>query len=765
MTEQRRIKILDPRLANQIAAGEVVERPASVVKELVENAIDAGSRRIEVELENGGTRLIRVRDDASGIGEADLPLSLSRHATSKIASLEELEGVASLGFRGEALASISSVSRLELISNVDDDPRGGWRVVAEGRQMEPRVSPAPHPRGTSVAVRDLFFNTPARRKFLRTEKTEFGHVEEAFRRQALSRFDIGWVLRHNQKTLHQLRPGDDTVARERRIAALLGRAFLENALHLDLEASGLRLWGWVGLPTHSRAQADQQYFFVNGRVVRDRLVAHAIRQAYRDVLFHGRHPVFVLYLEVDPGVVDVNVHPTKHEVRFRDGRLVHDFLFSSLHRALGEARAGGRERAEETRAETEAAGTRGEGIGESAGRWQQQPMALPGRDEGEGVRDSVTPDRVRAFMDGYRALHPNHEERLLTPQPAAPGAGGTAAGVALRERQVSTGGETGADARAETPRPALPDEDATRAPPLGYAIAQLHGIYILSQSERGLIVVDMHAAHERIVYERMKTQVHGASPDERRLEAQPLLVPVSLAASAAEVATAEAERDAFARLGVELDVAGPETLLVRQVPVLLADADVEPLIRDMLADLERYGRSDRVEAHINELLATMACHGSVRANRRLTLEEMNALLRDMERTERSGQCNHGRPTWTEMSMDSLRAAKNLQRAGHARSTVSRAYFGAYAAVVSHLPPRMTFAHGRSNPLHSALPDLVRHHLPLMRHQKRYAVRIIRMLRANRITADYRVAATVDLATSLESLQEAIKLANMLEVHS
>ena len=648
MSEPRPIRVLDPRLANQIAAGEVVERPASVVKELVENAIDAGSRRIEVELEAGGTRLIRVRDDGSGIGEADLPLALSRHATSKIVSLEELEGVASLGFRGEALASISSVSRLELVSNADEDPTAGWRVVAEGRNMEPRVSPAPHARGTSVTVRDLFFNTPARRKFLRSEKTEFGHVEEAFRRQALSRYDIGWTLRHNQKTLHQLRPGEDQASRERRIASLLGRAFLENALHLDLAASGLRLWGWVGLPTHSRAQADQQYFFVNGRVVRDRLVAHAVRQAYRDVLFSGRHPVFVLYLEVEPSVVDVNVHPTKHEVRFRDGRLVHDFLFSSLHRALGEARAGqpgagqpgaghDLEEAREPVAADETPRTAEAGqVRESAGRWQQQPMALPGREEGE----RVTPDRVRAFMEGYRALHPGHEEMLLTPQPAAPGAGvgGAAAEVALAERRTLQ----------EAHRPVLPEADDTRAPPLGYAIAQLHGVYILAQSERGLILVDMHAAHERIVYERMKTQVHGG-----RLDAQPLLVPVSLAASPAEVATAEAEREAFARFGVELDVAGPETLLVRQLPALLIDADVEPLIREMLGDLERYGRSDRIEAHVNELLATMACHGSVRANRQLSLAEMNALLRDMERTERSGQCNHGRPTWTEMSMKDL----------------------------------------------------------------------------------------------------------------
>ncbi|MDT8879818.1 DNA mismatch repair endonuclease MutL [Halomonas saccharevitans] len=656
MPDNRHIQILDPRLANQIAAGEVVERPASVVKELVENAIDAGSRRVEVELENGGARLIRVRDDGSGIGEDDLPLALSRHATSKILSLEELEGVASLGFRGEALASISSVSRLELTSNVDEDPRGGWRVVAEGRRMEPRVTPAPHPRGTSVTVRDLFFNTPARRKFLRTEKTEFGHVEEAFRRQALSRFDIGWTLRHNHKTLHQLPPGDDPVTRERRLGALLGKGFLENALHLDLEVGGLRLWGWVGLPTHSRAQADQQYFFVNGRVVRDRLVAHAIRQAYRDVLFHGRHPVFVLYLEVDPRVVDVNVHPTKHEVRFRDGRMVHDFLFSSLHRALAEARPGERDEAGERQPEGQAGqeAAHDPGVREAAPAWQQQPMALPGHAAGHGgdsdggrgdERQGVTPDRVRAFMEGYRALHPEHEETLLTPQPAAPAPGGSAAGVALDERRAAQS--------ERAPRPAMPEEDATRAPPLGYAVAQLHGVYILSQTERGLVVVDMHAAHERIVYERMKAQVHGDATDATGLQAQPLLVPVSLAASPAEVATAEAEREAFSRLGVELDAAGPETLLVRQVPVLLADADVEPLVRDMLADLERYGRSDRVEARINELLATMACHGSVRANRQLGLEEMNALLRDMERTERSGQCNHGRPTWTEMSMKEL----------------------------------------------------------------------------------------------------------------
>ncbi|WP_249362117.1 DNA mismatch repair endonuclease MutL [Halomonas sp. ATBC28] len=621
-----RIQVLDPRLANQIAAGEVVERPSSVTKELIENAIDAGSQRIEVEIEQGGARLIKVRDDGIGIGEEDLPLALARHATSKIGSLEDLEGVSSLGFRGEALASISSVSRLELISNAEDDPRHGWRVVAEGRGMEARVTPAPHPRGTSVGVRDLFFNTPARRKFLRTEKTEFAHVEEAFRRQALSRYDIAWVLRHNQKVIHQLPAGHSAAARERRIASLLGKNFIEHARYIEREAGGIRLSGWVGLPTHSRSQADQQYFFVNGRVVRDRLVAHAVRQAYRDVLFNGRHPVFVLYLELDPDVVDVNVHPTKHEVRFRDGRMVHDFLYSSLHHSLASAKPA--ESAEEHNAEvadTSGASPQGEAseVGAEQPRWQQQGIALthsPDRHPGA--------ERVRRFMQGYQALHPNHEETLLTPQPSPPS-------------------ERGSEVR-EAPL-AMPDNDPTAPPPLGFALGQLHGIYILAQNAEGLVLVDMHAAHERIVYERMKAQLAAA----KGLDAQPLLVPVSIAASRAEVATAESEQEAIAKLGIELDIAGPETLLVRQLPALLAQADPEALVRQMLEELARYGLTHQVEARVHELLSTMACHGSVRANRRLTIDEMNALLRDMERTERSDQCNHGRPTWTQMGLKAL----------------------------------------------------------------------------------------------------------------
>ncbi|MGM0824866.1 MAG: DNA mismatch repair endonuclease MutL [Pseudomonadota bacterium] len=618
-----RILVLDPRLANQIAAGEVVERPASVTKELIENAIDAGSQRIEVDIEAGGARLIKVRDDGVGIGEQDLPLALARHATSKIDSLEDLEGVSSLGFRGEALASISSVSRLELISNAADDPRQGWRVVAEGRGMETRVTPAPHPRGTSVAVRDLFFNTPARRKFLRTEKTEFAHVEEAFRRQALSRYDIAWTLRHNQKVVHQLPAGHSPSASERRIASLLGNNFIEHARYIEREAGALRLSGWVGLPTHSRAQADQQYFFVNGRVVRDRLVAHAVRQAYRDVLYNGRHPVFVLYLTLDPDVVDVNVHPTKHEVRFRDGRMVHDFLYSSLHHSLADARPNDGDTPEVAASEPAAA----EETPADAARWQQQGMALaPSSDRHPGG------ERVRRFMQGYQALHPDHEETLLTPQTSTAEKMPSEPHGAVREAPV-----------------AMPEADPTSAPPLGFALGQLHGVYILAQNVHGLVLVDMHAAHERIVYERMKNQLAAT----RGIDTQPLLVPVSLAASRTEVATVESERDAIAKLGVELDIAGPETLLVRQLPAMLAQADPEALVREMLEELARFGRTHQVEARIHELLSTMACHGSVRANRRLTLDEMNALLRDMERTERSDQCNHGRPTWTQMDMNAL----------------------------------------------------------------------------------------------------------------
>jgi len=577
------IQVLPPQLINQIAAGEVVERPASVVKELLENSLDAGARRVAVDVEQGGKRLIRVRDDGEGIPRGELALALSRHATSKIRSLEELEQVRSMGFRGEALPSISSVARLSLTSRTADD-HSAWRLEADGHEPVADPVPAAHPVGTTVEVRDLFYNTPARRKFLRADKTEFGHLETVVRRLALARFDVAFRLHHNRRAVALLDPADDEVSRDRRVADICGQPFLDHALRLDFESAGLRLWGWLGLPTFSRAQQDMQFFFVNGRMVRDRLVTHAVRQAYQDVLYHGRHPAYVLYLELDPRLVDVNAHPAKTEVRFREGRLVHDFLFRAVHRAIAEQRPGGHAP---------------EPLLPSASSAPPPPAPR------QGAMGLPVAEQVRA----YGALHP-------APVPD------TAPAPAAREAQA--------------------------APPLGFALAQLHGVYILAQNAEGLVVVDMHAAHERITYERLKNALEGEG-----IRAQPLLVPQTLSVSPREAELAEHHRDTFTGLGFELDRQGPETLVVRQVPALLRDADVAQLVRDVLSDLVARGESFRLQEAVNEVLSTMACHGSVRANRRLTVEEMNALLRDMERTERSGQCNHGRPTWRQLSMGEL----------------------------------------------------------------------------------------------------------------
>jgi DNA mismatch repair protein MutL len=616
-----RIELLSPRLANQIAAGEVVERPASVIKELLENSLDAGAKRIDIEVEQGGVKLLRVRDDGVGILPDDLPLALSRHATSKIRDLDDLEKVVTLGFRGEALASVSSVSRLTLTSCPEGSDQA-WSVETEGRDMAPVMQPAAHPQGTTVEVRDLFFNTPARRKFLRTEKTEFSHLEEVVKRLTLSRFDVAFTLRHNGRTVFSLRPAHGEMESRRRVGSVCGPAFVEQSLSIDSERSGLRLWGWVGLPTFSRSQADLQYFFVNGRMIRDKLVVHAVRQAYRDVLFHGRHPTFVLFLEVDPAVVDVNVHPTKHEVRFRDGRMVHDFLFSTLHRALADQRPGDK------------AITHGlvdvpymsapEATGQSAGVFSgQERMSLNEPAAGWSIPGSLT-DRpsVQAVAGSLLAY---------------PGLYG-----------VKSRGNEGSGA-VDDPFASIVEDIAEQdVPPLGYALAQLHGVYILAENAKGLVVVDMHAAHERITYERLKQAM-----DDEGLRGQPLLVPESVALSQREVDCAEEHAKWFSQLGFEVQRLGPETLGIREIPALLRQADAAQLVRDVLSDLLEYGTSDRIEAHRNELLSTMACHGSIRANRRLTLTEMNALLRDMERTERSGQCNHGRPTWTVMTMPEL----------------------------------------------------------------------------------------------------------------
>ncbi|WP_045857406.1 DNA mismatch repair endonuclease MutL [Teredinibacter purpureus] len=600
------IQKLSPRLANQIAAGEVVERPASVIKELVENSVDAGAQQLDVEVESGGTKLIRVRDNGKGIAKQDLPLALSRHATSKILSLDDLESVGTLGFRGEALASISSVARLKLTSN-NGDSDSGWCVEAEGRDMDAVVTPAGHPRGTSVEVRDLFFNTPARRKFLRTEKTEYSRIEDIIKRLALSRFELGFSLKNNGRVIHSWRPAHSQLEQERRAAQICGPVFMENSVHVDIERAGLRLWGWVALPTFSRSQADLQHFYVNGRAIRDRLVGHAIKQAYQDVLYHGRHPAFVLYLELDPANVDVNVHPTKHEVRFRDNRLVHDFLFRSLHKALADVRPAA--------VNSELMAGEPAPVAPFDKPPEQGALVLAGQ---KPVQFEYTSSAVAESGGEYR------------PQ--------------AQPQYTSAGSYSAPSSQSQT----VDFNQQGEVPPLGYAIAQLKGIYILAENEQGMVVVDMHAAHERITYERMKTQ-----QEQQKIQSQPLLVPQSMAVSEKEADSAQECNEVFTRLGFDIERAGPESLLIRQLPVILNRANVEQLVRDVLSDLIAFGSSERIQHNINEILSTMACHGSVRANRKLNVAEMNALLRDMEATERSGQCNHGRPTWSQLSLAQL----------------------------------------------------------------------------------------------------------------
>ncbi|MCC2636374.1 MAG: mismatch repair endonuclease MutL [Moraxellaceae bacterium] len=618
-----RILQLDLRLANQIAAGEVVERPASVVKELVENALDAGSTRIDIDVEQGGVRLIRVRDNGEGIAPDDLPLALARHATSKIHDLEDLEAVATLGFRGEALASIASVSRLVLTSSPDGSGVG-LAVRSEGRDMEAVVEAAAHPQGTTVEVRDLFFNTPARRKFLKSDQTEFSHLEETVKRLALAHPEVGFTLTHNGRQVHGLRAAQEEAEWRRRLTSLCGASFMEHAVPLQIESGGLQLRGWIGLPTFSRSQADLQYFYVNGRMVRDRVVIHAVRQAYADVLFHGRHPAYVLFFELDPGAVDVNVHPTKHEVRFREQRSVHDFLFRSLHRVIAELKPKDQAPAATSAPDSLAPGLR-----------EQGALSLP---------------NARAADSGWAAAFAPGLAAAADNTAAAASRAVGFAGSAFTG--TGAGNDPAAFAPAfefQRPVPGLPVEERPgAAPPLGFALGQLHGIYILAQSAEGLIVVDMHAAHERITYERLKNSVDAGT-----LAAQPLLVPLSLAVSTREADLAEGEQEFFRGLGFELERMGPETLLVRAVPVLLGQARAEALVRDVLADLAVHGSTRRIEETRNELLATMACHGSVRAGRQLSLTEMNALLRDMEATERSGQCNHGRPTWARLTLKDL----------------------------------------------------------------------------------------------------------------
>lgn len=610
-----RIRKLPTQLSNQIAAGEVVERPAAVVKELIENSLDAGAHNINIDVEKGGIRLIRLRDDGCGIPKEDIALALSRHATSKITSFEDLVKITSLGFRGEALPSISSVSRLELRSCASDS-LNGWKITSDGSETVTQPEPVAHPVGTTVEVRDLFYNTPARRKFLRTEKTEFNHLENIIKRIALSRFDIGVTLHHNQRLVHNLRAAKNEKDKQRRVAEICGKTFMEQSLQVDFSAAGLRLWGWIAMPTFSRSQADLQYFYVNGRMVKDKLVTHAIRQGYQDVLYHGRHPAYVLYLELDPAIVDVNVHPTKHEVRFREGRLVHDFLYRVIHQTLADARPNKRDDSQ-----------------------------LP------SISESITGQESSVWA--FRENSPqSNQEFAIASQPGINSETSTyryqqpmRLNVAEQLSAYDNLNRSVVDAEQATPEGMVEEHTI---PPLGFAIAQLHGIYVLAENQHGLVLVDMHAAHERITYERLKTGFESQA-----LRTQPLLVPITVSVSQSEVKVVEQCGEIISELGFLIEPLGKESVVVRQIPSLLRNADIETLARDVLSDLAMHGTSARIREQINELLSTVACHGSVRANRQLSIPEMNALLRDMENTERSGQCNHGRPTWVQLPLAQL----------------------------------------------------------------------------------------------------------------
>jgi DNA mismatch repair protein MutL len=576
------IRLLPDALVSQIAAGEVVERPASVLKELLENSLDAGARSVAVSLEEGGAKRVSVTDDGGGLARDDLPLALTRHATSKIATLADLERVATLGFRGEALASVAAVARVAVVSRAPDADHA-WRIAAEGG---PPGAPAPaaHAPGTTVEVADLYFNTPARRKFLKSAATEFGHCAEAFERVALARPDLALTLRHNGRVSRHLLPAPLPV----RAAAVLGDEFAASARGLDAEAPGLRITGFLGAPAQARGVRDAQYVYVNGRFVRDRLLAHALREAYADVLHGERHPAYVVFLEIDPGAVDVNVHPAKTEVRFREARAVHQFVRHAAARALSGA------------------------AGETP-----TPVAAP----------DLMGERLVARPHAFQSS-------LAVAQPVA-------AYTAMFERASAAGSSAAAVTEALRP-------GAETDPPLGYALAQLHGVYVLAQNRQGLVLVDMHAAHERILYEQLKTALDAAS-----VSAQQLLVPVTFHADAADVATVEEHGEVLAALGFEMAALSPTAIVLRGVPSLLAAGDVPALARGLLRDLREYGATEVLARHRNELLATMACHGAVRAHRTLTLPEMNALLRHMEETERSGQCNHGRPTWYQLSLADL----------------------------------------------------------------------------------------------------------------
>jgi DNA mismatch repair protein MutL len=582
------IRPLPDLLVNQIAAGEVVERPAAALKELIENSIDAAATQIDVDVAGGGIKRVRVADDGAGIDREDLALTVARHATSKIATPSDLEAIGTLGFRGEALASIAAVSRFAIASRASGKPHA-WRLEVEGGTVQP-VMPAALASGTTVTIEELFFNTPARRKFLRTEPTEWAHCEEAFTRLALAHPQVGFTLHHNGRPMQRLLAS----GRRARVDALLGASFAANAAAVDAEAGGLAIEGLAVRPAYATQASGAQYLFVNGRFVRDRVLSHALREAYRDVLHHDRLPSYALWITIDPRRVDVNVHPQKTEVRFRDAGAIHQFVRHAVERALAST------------AREQPAVSAADRLGLAAA--QVPPLGLPRTTAGESVRTQ------QAFTLATNEPSPFYA-RLF----------GRSADVPMGSALPATGDEH----------------------PLGFALAQLHGVYILAQNRDGLVLVDMHAAHERVVYERLKSSVGT------RVPVQPLLVPATFAAEPVDVAAADEHADTLVQLGFELSVLGPATLAVRGVPAPLADADAAALARSVLLEIREFGGSQALASHADEILATMACHAAVRANRSLTVAEMNALLREMEATERAGQCNHGRPTWYQLTLGDL----------------------------------------------------------------------------------------------------------------
>ncbi len=626
---RNKIELLDDRLINQIAAGEVIERPASLLKELLENSLDAGSSQINVEIEKGGLKLVKVEDNGSGIPKQELSLALSRHATSKLKSFEDLYSILSLGFRGEALPSIAAVSKLTLSSKTADAQSGYEFSCFGGNNLaEPR--PVARMQGTTVTVEDLFYNTPARRKFLRTEQTEYKYIDQNIRRLALSRSDVGFTLSHNGRKNIDCSIAQTEAEQDRRVKLICGAEFQQHTVRFSDLQTDMALEGWVALPTFSRSQRDLQYFFVNGRAIKDPLIAHAVKRAYADVLYSGRHPAFVLYLQVDPSEVDVNVHPSKTEVRFKDTRRVHDFIYRSLNKLIADIRPGANAPPAQASLSSnpgQSSGLFNQGGGISSGA-ATSPLHNYDPHKNAAVKQGAFKFNAQEQIAGYDALHP--------------GGGIRGAGVSQFD---SASAEAQEDAVNLGDVASVDEQDI---PPLGFALAQLKGIYILAESQQGLILVDMHAAHERIKYETMKAELAA-----EQVACQPLLVPVQITLSPVEATTAQRHLTHFQAMGMEIDFLSEHELVLRQVPEILSKADMPALIHDVLADLSELGESDRIEHNIREILSSKACHGAVRANRQLTIPEMNALLRDMEVVERSGQCNHGRPTWVSVTIEEL----------------------------------------------------------------------------------------------------------------